>query len=156
MELDNSQKETRNSSSELFRIKNAYEESILFSFNNNSWSTMTILKRLCRACNLTAFIHSSTGPVVHPFASLHEGPGFNLQGGTYSMWNRDFPVCVSRYSGDPDQVVPFVLYTVPLYTHTSASKSAICSLFRLPKWHFFNPILQCPFHWLPLSKHFSL
>jgi hypothetical protein len=28
MELDNSQKETRNSSSELFRIKNAYEESI--------------------------------------------------------------------------------------------------------------------------------
>jgi hypothetical protein len=36
-----------------------------------------------RACNLTAFIHSSTGPVVHPFASRHEGPGFNPQGGTY-------------------------------------------------------------------------
>jgi hypothetical protein len=29
MDLDNSQKETRNSSSELFRIKNAYEESVL-------------------------------------------------------------------------------------------------------------------------------
>jgi hypothetical protein len=28
---------------------------------------------LCRACNLTTFIHSSTGPVVHPFASNHEG-----------------------------------------------------------------------------------
>jgi hypothetical protein len=36
-----------------------------------------------RACNLTAFIHSSTGPVIHPFASRHEGPGFNPQGGTY-------------------------------------------------------------------------
>jgi hypothetical protein len=29
LDLDNSQKETRNSSSELFRIKNAYEESVL-------------------------------------------------------------------------------------------------------------------------------
>ncbi len=38
---------------------------------------------LCRACNLTAFIHSSTGPVVHPFASCHEGPRFNPHGGTY-------------------------------------------------------------------------
>jgi hypothetical protein len=36
---------------------------------------------LWRTCNLTA--HSSTGPVVHPFASRHEGPGFNPQGGTY-------------------------------------------------------------------------
>jgi hypothetical protein len=38
---------------------------------------------LWRACILTAFIHSSTGPVVHPFASHHEAPGFNPQGGTY-------------------------------------------------------------------------
>jgi hypothetical protein len=38
---------------------------------------------LWRACNLTAFIHGSTGPVVHPFASRHEGPGFNPQGDTY-------------------------------------------------------------------------
>jgi hypothetical protein len=37
---------------------------------------------LSRACNLTAFIYSSTGPVVHLFASHHEGPGFNPQGGT--------------------------------------------------------------------------
>ncbi len=37
---------------------------------------------LWRACNITAFIHSSTGPVVHLFASHHEGPGFNPQGGT--------------------------------------------------------------------------
>ncbi len=37
---------------------------------------------LWRACNLIAFIHSSTGPVVHPFASHHEGPGFNPQGDT--------------------------------------------------------------------------
>ncbi len=38
---------------------------------------------LWRACNLTAFIHSSTGLVVHPFASRHEGTRFNPQGGTY-------------------------------------------------------------------------
>jgi hypothetical protein len=37
---------------------------------------------LSRACNLTAFIYSSTGPVVHLFSSHHEGPGFNPQGGT--------------------------------------------------------------------------
>ncbi len=37
---------------------------------------------LWRACNLTAFLHSSTGPMVHPFASCHEGPWFNPQGGT--------------------------------------------------------------------------
>jgi hypothetical protein len=33
--------------------------------------------------HLTAFIHSSTGPVVQPFASRHEEPGFNPQGSTY-------------------------------------------------------------------------
>ncbi len=38
---------------------------------------------LWRACNLTAFTHCLTGPVVHLFASRHEGPGFNSQGGTY-------------------------------------------------------------------------
>jgi hypothetical protein len=34
---------------------------------------------LKRTCNLTAFIHSSTGPEVYPFASRHKGPGFNHQ-----------------------------------------------------------------------------
>ncbi len=41
------------------------------------------LEVLWRACNLTAFIHSFTGPVVHLFASRHEAPEFNPQGGTY-------------------------------------------------------------------------
>jgi hypothetical protein len=41
------------------------------------------MNKVCRACNLTAFTHSSTGPVVHPFASRHEGPGINPQEGTY-------------------------------------------------------------------------
>jgi hypothetical protein len=38
-----------------------------------------------RACNLTAFTHSLTGPSGHPFASCHEGPGFipGGGGGTY-------------------------------------------------------------------------
>jgi hypothetical protein len=38
---------------------------------------------LWRACNLTAFMHSLTGPLGHPFASRHKGLGFNPQGGTY-------------------------------------------------------------------------
>ncbi len=38
---------------------------------------------LWRAWNLTALIHSLTGPVGQPFASRHVGPGFNLQGATY-------------------------------------------------------------------------
>jgi hypothetical protein len=47
---------------------------------------------LWKACNLIAFIHSSTGPVVHPFASRHEKPRFSPQG--VIMWNRDSPVSV--------------------------------------------------------------
>ncbi len=47
---------------------------------------------LLRACNLTAFIHSSTGPVVHLFASRHEEPGSIPRG--LLMWNRDSPVSV--------------------------------------------------------------
>ncbi len=38
---------------------------------------------LWRACNLTVFTPCLTGPVDYPFASHHEGPGFNPQGGTY-------------------------------------------------------------------------
>jgi hypothetical protein len=38
---------------------------------------------LWRAFNLTAFIHSSTGPVAHLFASCQEGLGFNSKEGTY-------------------------------------------------------------------------
>jgi hypothetical protein len=48
------------------------------------------IKSLWRACNLTAFIHSSTGPVVHLFASRHEGHRFNPRG--LLMWNWDSPV----------------------------------------------------------------
>jgi hypothetical protein len=47
------------------------------------YGTNTIILIMWRACNLTAFIHNSTGPVVHPFASSHEGPGFNPHGGIY-------------------------------------------------------------------------
>ncbi len=49
-------------------------------------------RALWRACNLTAFTHSSTGPVVHQFASCHEGPRFNPLG--VLMWNWDSPVSV--------------------------------------------------------------
>jgi hypothetical protein len=39
---------------------------------------------LWRACNLTAFTPCLTGPLDYPFASHHEGPGFNpWGGGTY-------------------------------------------------------------------------
>jgi hypothetical protein len=38
---------------------------------------------LSRACNLTSFSPSLTGPVDYPFASRHKGPGFKIPGGTY-------------------------------------------------------------------------
>jgi hypothetical protein len=55
--------------------------------------------------------------------------------------------CASFHSGDPDQIVPFVLYTVPPYfhTHTLASTGAVT---------FFASILQCTLHWLQLCKRF--
>jgi hypothetical protein len=40
-------------------------------------------KSLWRACYLAAFTPCLTGPVDYLFASPHEGPGFNPQGGTY-------------------------------------------------------------------------
>ncbi len=47
---------------------------------------------LWRAFNLTAFIHCSTGPVVHPFASVTRDPGSIHRG--VLMWNRDSLVSV--------------------------------------------------------------
>jgi hypothetical protein len=38
---------------------------------------------LWKAYYLTTFTPCFTGPVNYPFASCHEGPGFNPQGGTY-------------------------------------------------------------------------
>jgi hypothetical protein len=52
-----------------------------------------ILYLFWRACNLTSFIHSSTGPMVKLFASRHEGPRFNPQGGVL-IWNWDSPASV--------------------------------------------------------------
>ncbi len=47
--------------------------------------TMTIYsckgKLVWTACNLTAFTPCLTGPVDYPFASRHQGPGFNTGGG---------------------------------------------------------------------------
>ncbi len=40
---------------------------------------------LCRACNHTSFSPCLSGPVDYPFASHHEGPGFNTRG--VLMWN---------------------------------------------------------------------
>jgi hypothetical protein len=54
---------------------------------------------LWRACNLTAFKHSSTGPLVHPLASRREGPGFHPLGGTYVKLLALFH-CI----GDPDVI----------------------------------------------------
>jgi hypothetical protein len=65
-------------------------------------------KSLWGACNLTALTHSSTGPVVHLFASHHEGPGFNPQGG-YLCETGILPLALSCYIGDPDMIDHCVL-----------------------------------------------
>jgi hypothetical protein len=46
----------------------------------NKPEKLVLGRALWRACNLTAFIHSLTGPVRQPFASRHEGPEFNPHG----------------------------------------------------------------------------
>ncbi len=56
------------------------------------------------SCNLTAFIHSSTGPVVHPFASRHEGPRFNPRGRGYLCETGVLLLALSRYIGDPNVI----------------------------------------------------
>jgi hypothetical protein len=55
-------------------------QSSLQLHNRHSW----LLGEPCGepAISHTAFTHSSTGPVVHPLASHHEGPRFNPQGCT--------------------------------------------------------------------------
>jgi hypothetical protein len=56
-----------------------------------------------RACNLTSFSPCLTGPVDYLFASRHKGPRFKSPGGVL-MWNRDSPISLSRYIGDPDVI----------------------------------------------------
>ncbi len=51
---------------------------------------------LWRACNLTTFIHSLTGPVGQPFASPHDGPGFNPGG--YLFETGILLLALSRYN----------------------------------------------------------
>jgi hypothetical protein len=48
--------------------------------------------KLWRACNLTAFIHSSAGPVVHPLLPVVRDPCSIPRG--VLMWNWDSPVSV--------------------------------------------------------------
>jgi hypothetical protein len=56
-----------------------------------------------KSYNLTTFTQSSTGPVVHLFASHHEGPRFNPQGG-YLCETGILLLVLSRYIGDPDMI----------------------------------------------------
>jgi hypothetical protein len=56
-----------------------------------------------KACNLTAFTPCLTGPVVYLFASRHEGPGFNPQGGDLCETGI-LLLAVSCCIGDPDMI----------------------------------------------------
>ncbi len=77
--------------------------------DNPTWSHTALLSRFHAHYRLSFWLHNqhsrllggspveslqshSTSPVVHPFASRHEGPGFNPQG--VLMWNWDSPVRV--------------------------------------------------------------
>ncbi len=61
---------------------------------------------LWRTCNLTAFTACLTGPVDYPFASRHEGPRFNPQGGTYVK-----PETLnSLTSGSPNKVLMLTIF----------------------------------------------
>jgi hypothetical protein len=77
----------------------------------------------------------------------------------YSVINQCYRTSrsASFHSGDPDMVVPFVLYTVPLYTQlTCRLLPAQVTLSFAFISDFFQFILQCTLHWLQLRKCFSL
>ncbi len=59
-----------------------------------------------RACNLTAFIHSSAGLVVHPFASVMRDPGSIPGGGgrVYFCETRILLLALSLYIGGTDVI----------------------------------------------------
>jgi hypothetical protein len=82
---------------------------------------------LWRACNLTPFIHSSTVPVVHPFASRHEGPEFNPQGGSYVKPGFSCYRCLATMPLWSENLVP-----LQVNPH-SISEDA---LFPKMHWHF--------------------
>jgi hypothetical protein len=69
---------------------------------------MTNMHILWRVCNLTAFTHSSTGPVVYPFASRHEGTRVQSPGG-YLCENGILLLALSRYN-----TVRYLLYVQPV------------------------------------------
>ncbi len=112
----------------------------------NYWKTKaiyrTVLYCMCnayllwRACNLTAFIHSSTSPVVHPFASRHEGPGLIPRG--VLMWNRDSPISVVS--------LHYTLYSVCILTSShrkyTAFPNQVHDNWRLMSRLLLGPVLQ--------------
>ncbi len=61
--------------------------------------------------------------------------------------------CACFHSGDPDQAVPFVLYTV-LFSLTHRQPSAPVALSSAFVSDFLYQVLQCALHWLQLSQHF--
>jgi hypothetical protein len=60
-------------------------------------------RHVWRACNLASFTPCLTGPVDYPFASCHEGPGFEFLGG-YLRETGILLLALSRYIGDLDVI----------------------------------------------------
>jgi hypothetical protein len=77
------------------------------SFRLHSRHSRLLGGALWRACNLTTFTVNLTGPVGQPFASRHEGPGFNPQG--ILMRNRDSPVSDVLLQDQPSNAVNLFL-----------------------------------------------
>jgi hypothetical protein len=89
--------------------------------------------------NLTAFIRSSTGPVVHPFDSRHERPGFNPQGGGYLCKTGILLLALSRYIGDPDVIDHCGLVLGGLHPELSLGRSADNVIIPLDLTQLFCP-----------------
>jgi hypothetical protein len=131
---------------------------------------------LWRACNLTAFMHSLTAPAGHPFASHHEGPGFNPQG--YLCETEILLLALSRYIGDADVIDYCGLVwggvhpepplgrhadnVIITWSHTALRSRfhAHCrSFFRLHSWHSRllgeRPAESLQSHWIHTQFHWS-
>ncbi len=79
-------------------------------------------------CGETAIsLHSYTVPVVHPFASRHEGPRFNPQ----LMWNWDSPVSVVSLQPALSLVLDWLVWNVYTVVKNTSHKSPKVTNFRV-------------------------
>ncbi len=102
---------------------------------------------ISRSCGEPAIslhlIHSSTGPVVHPFASPHKGPGFKSPGG-YICGTGILLLAMSRYN--PDNVTSAAGIVMPPVVAAKDNNVNDDSGAEIPSREFLRRLDELPEH----------